>query len=100
MLTVEKKGSLVAYKPLDILTLVLKQLKEDAERLLGSGKTVRQAVLTVPACFGTLQRASIMGAAAKAGLDVLRLIPKPSAAALAYNHNQRRWVRCAFNTHH
>jgi molecular chaperone DnaK (HSP70) len=70
------------YSPEDISGMVLKRLKENAENRLD--KTIEDVVITVPAYFNDRQRQGTMKAAAKAGLNVLRMISEPSAAALAY----------------
>src|SRR5262249_14083394 len=66
----------------DLSALVLKRLKDDAEAKLG--EPVTQAVITVPAYFADAQRKATIDAGRKAGLDVLRIINEPTAAALAY----------------
>ncbi len=65
----------------DISSLVLRKLKQDSESVLGP---VRAAVVTVPAYFDELRRKATMDAARQAGLEVLRIINEPTAAALAY----------------
>jgi molecular chaperone DnaK len=72
----------VVYSAQEISAFILKKLKQDAERRLG--QTVDQAVITVPAYFGEPQRAATAEAARIAGLEVLRIIDEPVAAALAY----------------
>ncbi|KAA1088233.1 Heat shock protein ssb1 [Puccinia graminis f. sp. tritici] len=62
--------------------MVLAKLKETAETKLG--KEVKKAVITVPAYFNNSQRLSTKDAGAIAGLDVLRIINKPTTAAIAY----------------
>jgi len=64
-----------------ISALVLRKLKQDAESVLGS---VEAAVITVPAYFDELRRKATMDAAEQAGIEVLRIINEPTAAALAY----------------
>src|SRR5450631_1431156 len=70
------------YTPPEISALVLRQLKRNAERFFGA--PVTQAVITVPAYFNDAQRQATKDAARMAGLEVLRLVNEPTAAALAY----------------
>ena len=77
---VECRGN--KYAPSQISAFILQKMKEDAEAYLG--EKVEQAVITVPAYFNDSQRQATKDAGKIAGLDVLRIINEPTAAALAY----------------
>ena len=77
---VEAKGE--KYSPSQISAFILQKMKETAESYLG--ETVEQAVITVPAYFNDAQRQATKDAGKIAGLEVLRIINEPTAAALAY----------------
>ncbi len=82
---VEARGE--KYSPSQASSFTLRKLKEDAEAYLGD--TVDQAVITVPAYFNDAQRQATKDAGKIAGLEVLRIINEPTAAALAYGLDKK-----------
>lgn len=79
------------YRPQEISAIILKRLKEIAERRLG--RAVRKAVITVPAYFSDIQRQATRQAGEIAGLEVVRIINEPTAAALVYEAGQHQGKR-------
>jgi molecular chaperone DnaK len=83
---VESRGK--KYAPSQVSAFVLQKMKETAEAYLG--ETVTEAVITVPAYFNDSQRQATKDAGKIAGLEVLRIINEPTAAALAYGLEQKK----------
>ena len=83
---VEVKGE--KFAPSQISAFILQKLKDDAESYLG--EPVKEAVITVPAYFDDSQRQATKDAGKIAGLDVLRIINEPTAAALAYGLDKKQ----------
>lgn len=75
-------------RPEEISAMILQKIKTDVEAKLG--ETITQAVITVPAYFNDVQRQATIDAGKIAGLEVMRIIPEPTAAALAYGFNSTK----------
>nr|AHY03302.1 heat shock protein 70 [Corbicula fluminea] len=86
-LRVEYKGEQKTFFPEEISSMVLNKMKETAEAFLG--KTVTNAVVTVPAYFNDSQRQATKDAGTISGLNVLRIINEPTAAAIAYGLDKK-----------
>ncbi|KAJ0807745.1 putative Heat shock protein 70 family [Helianthus annuus] len=99
-IVLQHKGLEKIFSPEEISSMILKNLKKSAEQFLGTTVTVTDAVITVPAYFSDKQRQATIDAGTLAGLNVLRLINEPTAAAIAYgldkladkNHQQHKNV--------
>jgi L1 cell adhesion molecule like protein len=87
IIEVEYKGETKQFKAEEISSMVLSKMKEIAEAYLG--KEVKNAVVTVPAYFNDSQRQATKDAGAIAGLNVLRIINEPTAAAIAYGLDKK-----------
>lgn len=88
MINVESRGEKKTFSPEEISSMVLTKMKDIAESFMG--KTVKDAVVTVPAYFNDSQRQATKDAAAIAGLNCLRIINEPTAAAIAYGLDKNK----------
>lgn len=88
MINVESHGEKKTFSPEEISSMVLTKMKDIAESFMG--KIVKDAVVTVPAYFNDSQRQATKDAAAIAGLNCLRIINEPTAAAIAYGLDKNK----------
>src|SRR3989344_1017675 len=85
---VEVKMNEKWYRPEEISAMILQKLKKDAEAK--TGEKISEAVITVPAYFDDSQRAATKAAGEISGFNVRRILPEPTAAALAYGFNKKK----------
>ena len=88
VIEVEFKGEIKTFTPEEVSSMVLTKMRETAEAYLGG--TVNNAVITVPAYFNDSQRQATKDAGLIAGLNVLRIINEPTAAAIAYGLDKKQ----------
>jgi molecular chaperone DnaK (HSP70) len=88
VIELEQYGEKKYFTPEEISAILLQQLKSDAESYLGY--TINKAVITVPAYFTDSQRQATKDAGKIAGLDVIRILNEPTAAAIAYNIDRNK----------
>ena len=88
LVSAKYKNELKTFSPEEISSMVLSKMKEVAESYLG--KDVKDAVITVPAYFNDSQRQATKDAGAISGLNVLRIINEPTAAAIAYGLDKKK----------
>ena len=91
---VDYKGETKTFFPEEISSMVLSKMKETAEAFIG--KTVTDAVVTVPAYFNDSQRQATKDAGTISGLNVLRIINEPTAAAIAYGLDKKVIIQSIF----
>jgi endoplasmic reticulum chaperone BiP len=87
IIEIEFKSKKRQFRPEELTAMVLHKMKMIAEKYLG--ETITDAVISVPALFGTNQRQATLDAGKIAGLNVIRLINEPTAAALAYGFDSQ-----------
>ncbi|EDR23176.1 heat shock protein, putative, partial [Entamoeba dispar SAW760] len=87
IIEVEYKGEIKRFTPEEISSMVLTKMKETAETFIG--KEVKNAVITCPAYFNDSQRQATKDAGTIAGMNVMRIINEPTAAAIAYGLDKK-----------
>ena len=88
VISAEYKGENKTFQPEEISSMVLAKMKETAEAFMGT--SVKDAVITVPAYFNDSQRQATKDAGSIAGLNILRIINEPTAAAIAYGLDKEK----------
>ena len=86
---VQYKGEAKQFSAEEVSSMILVKMKETAQQFLGTDKEVKRAVVTVPAYFNDSQRQATKDAAVIAGLDCMRIINEPTAAAIAYGLDKK-----------
>jgi L1 cell adhesion molecule like protein len=89
MIQVEYKNETKTFSPEEISAMVLVKMKETAQAFIGADRPVKKAVVTVPAYFNDSQRQATKDAGTISGLEVLRIINEPTAAAIAYGLDKK-----------
>jgi heat shock protein 1/8 len=97
MIIVKYKGQEKAFIPEEITSMVLSKMRDIAQAFVGADKVIKKAVISVPAYFNTFQRQATFDAGVIAGLDVMRLINEPSAAAIAYGLQRKGQIVGVYN---
>ncbi|KAI8474728.1 MAG: heat shock cognate 70 kDa protein 4-like protein [Monoraphidium minutum] len=89
MIEVQYKGEAKLFSPEEISAMVLVKMKETAQAFVGNDRVIKKAVVTVPAYFNDSQRQATKDAGTISGLEVLRIINEPTAAAIAYGLDKK-----------
>ena len=89
VIEVEYKNETKTFSPEEISSMVLVKMRETAQEFIGADKPIKKAVVTVPAYFNDSQRQATKDAGTIAGLEVLRIINEPTAAAIAYGLDKK-----------